>query len=55
MPENDKTGTEEENFSLHCEQDGQNNGKKKSETFQENPVEWSYGSEASGEEHQFIE
>ena len=36
MPKNDKTGTEEENFTLYCVQDGHRDKKKKSEIFKEN-------------------
>ena len=35
MPENDKAAIEEENFCLHRIQDGQKDGREKSETFQE--------------------
>ena len=55
LPENDKTDTEEENSSLHWVQDRQNDERKKSEMFQEAPVESSNGSEASGGEHPFVE
>ena len=55
MPENDKTGTEAEIFSLHCVQNGQKDERKKSETFQETPVECNNSSEASGEKHPFVE
>ena len=41
IPENDKNGSEEEIFSLDCVQHHQNDGRKKSETFQETPVECS--------------
>ena len=40
--------TEEENFPLHCVQDGQKDGRKKSETFWETPAECSNDSEESG-------
>ena len=53
--ENDKTDTKEENSSLHCVHDGQKDGRKMSETFQETPVECSNSAEASGEEHLFVE
>ena len=43
MPENDKTGTQEENFSFHYVQDGQADWREKSEMFQEPPVERSNG------------
>ena len=35
MPENDKTGTKEENFSIHCVQDVQKDGRQEFEMFQE--------------------
>ena len=51
------SGTEEENFilHLHCIQDDQKDGRKKSERFQETPAECSNGSKASEEEHPLIE
>ena len=55
MPANDKTGTEEENFSLHFVQNVARDGGKKSETFQKTNAECSNGSETSEEEHPFIE
>ena len=39
MTENEKTGTEKENFNLYYVQDSQKDGRKRSETFQETPVE----------------
>ena len=39
MAENDKTDIEEKNSGLLCIQDGQKDGKKKSEMFQETLVE----------------
>ena len=47
MPENDKTGTEEENLKLRCVQDNQKDGRKKVVSFQETPVECSNGWEMS--------
>ena len=47
MPETDKTGTEEENFSLLCVPDGRKYGRKKSEMFQETDVECTNASEES--------
>ena len=47
ISENDKTGPEEENFSLHCVQDSQ-----KDHCF---TVECRNGSEASRKEHPFVE
>ena len=41
--------------SLHCAQDGQKIERKRSETCQETTVECSNGSEASEEEHPFVE
>ena len=38
MPENDKTDTEGEYFSLHCAQDSQKARRKKLERLYENPV-----------------
>ena len=38
MSKNDKTGTEEDNFSLRCVQDDQKDGGKNSEAFQETPL-----------------
>ena len=55
MPETDRIGTEEENFSLHCIQDSQKYVKQNPETFQETPVKCNNGLEASGGEHQFVE
>ena len=55
MPENDKTGTEEENIILHCVQDSQKDESKKSQVFRKPMFECSNGLEASGEEHPFIE
>ena len=55
MPEYNKTGTQEENVSFHSVQDGQQEERKKYETFQETPVECSNDSEASGEEHPFAD
>ena len=54
MPEN-KTGTEKKISILHCVQDGQKEGRKMSETFQETLIEFSNGSQASGEVHPFVE
>ena len=54
MPENDETGTEEENFRPHCIQDSQKDKRKKFETFHEIPVECSNDSEGSREEHSFV-
>ena len=54
MPENDKTGTVEESFTLYCV----NVSKRWEERvwdFQESFVECSNISEASGEEHPFVE
>ena len=55
MPENDKTDTEEENFSLYYILDGQKDESKKSETFQAIPVECRNSSETSGDEHPFVD
>ena len=52
MPENVKTGTGQENFSLHSVHDCQKDGRKKFEMF---PVKCSNGSLASGEELPFVE
>ena len=54
MPENDKNGSEKENFSFLCIQGGQKRQKKKSETFQDTPLACSNSSEASGEVHPFV-
>ena len=35
MPKNNRANTEEENFTIHCIQDGKKGGRKKPETFQE--------------------
>ena len=44
MSKNDKIGTEEEIFSVHCVQDIQRDGRKKSEAFQETSVDCSNSS-----------
>ena len=54
MPENDKTGTEEENFSLHCVQDGQKDGKKKRKRSRKLLLGAAKGSEAPGVKHSFV-
>ena len=40
MPENDKRGAEEENFSLHCVQNGQEDGRNKYEMFHAENTCW---------------
>ena len=55
MQEDYKTGTEEENLSHHCVQDGQKDKSTKSETFQESLVKCCSDSEGSREEHPFFE
>ena len=55
MPENAKTGREEENFSLYFVKNGPKDGIKNPGTFQETPVECSNDSEKSREERAFLE
>ena len=55
MLDNSMILTEAKHFSLYCTQDGQKNGRKNSETFQDTPVERSIDSEASGEESPLVE
>ena len=55
MPENDKTCTAEKKFCLQGIQDSKKDGRKNYYTFQKIPVEYNNGSEASGEEHPFVE
>ena len=55
MPKNDKTSTKQENFSPHCVLDIQTDGRKRSVTFQNTPVEFSLCSKAPGKEHRFVE
>ena len=42
-------------FQGECGQDGEKDERKNSEMFQNAPIECSNGSEASGEEHPFVE
>ena len=55
MPENVKTGTEEELISPTVSSILKKMGEKKSKKFQEPPVECSNSSEVSGQEHPFVE
>ena len=55
VPENDKTCPDKKKISLHCIRDSQKDERKRSGIFQETPVKCSNDSEASREEHPFVE